>query len=102
MSQNTTLFEALIEVMELAADPEIIANGMKVIRSIFKDERYMLYVSDQIPIAINRIIKILDGWNANPFVCKEVFAVVSVYCSTSKTYEGQGDELHNDITDESI
>lgn len=46
MSQNTTLFEALIEVMELAADPEIIANGMKVIRSIFKDERYMLYVSD--------------------------------------------------------
>ena len=43
--EKINLFDDLIEVIELARDEEIIANSLKVIRFIFKEQKYMFYVS---------------------------------------------------------
>ena len=54
--QDLTLFDALINITETMTDEEVIANSLKVVRIVFKEPKYMYYVSSQSPSAINRII----------------------------------------------
>lgn len=100
--EKINLFDDLMEVVELARDEEIIANSLKVIRFIFKEQKYMFYVSSQSPEVINKVISLLVAHGQNQFIRREVFMITSVYCSLSTGRVSQHYELHRDITDESI
>ena len=101
--KDIILFDALAEILEQSPEEEIVANSLKVIRIIFKDTKYMLYVSSQSPATVNRVIYILLMHGANSVIVKEVFAIVTQYCSLSQQeMDDSRYELHRDITDESV
>ena len=83
---DMSLFDALIDLSEQTTDEEVIANSLKVIRIIFKEPKYMYYVSSQSPSAINRVIAHLANSQSDSggYIRREVFIIVALYCSTSQ------------------
>lgn len=65
---DIVVFDHLVDLMETCGDEEIIANSLKVVRIIFKDVKYMFYVSSQSPATINRIIQVLTTNGQNSFI----------------------------------
>lgn len=40
-----SLFDGLIDVIEQSLEEETVANGLKIVRIIFKENKYLFYVS---------------------------------------------------------
>ena len=49
-------FDSLVDVLERTQNEEIVANSLKVIRLVFREKNYLLYVANCSTATINKII----------------------------------------------